>query len=116
MRSGSTRVPSPSPARRTAALDARGNYEGQCALIVDVNLRVPHAERFQNLFGLPADRLAVVGLYPGLEFNCDAAAFVGFNAHMQIRADIRARVAGFAGASFGCAVITSPFLFVADTS
>ncbi len=42
--------------------DARRDHEGQSAFIVDLHLSMPHAKRFQHFFGLPADRVAVVGL------------------------------------------------------
>src|SRR5205807_4316554 len=80
--------------------DARGNHERQRALIVDLNLSVLHTERLEHFFRLPADRVPVVGLDPRLEFNVDAAAFAGFDPHVEVRADISAPVAGFARTYF----------------
>ena len=92
--------PAPESRPPDGRFDARGNHEGQCALIVDLHLGVPDAEGLKHFFGLPADRVAVVGFDPRLEFNRDAAALAGFDADVEIGADLCARVARFANAEF----------------
>src|ERR1019366_2359743 len=73
--------------------DARGNYKGQSAFIMDLNLGVPHPECLKHFFSLPVDRVAVIRFHSRLKLNVNAAALARFDAHVKIRPDLRARVA-----------------------
>ena len=62
------------PRRR---FDARRNHKRQRAFVVDRNLRVPHAERREDLFSLLVDGITIVSFDARFELDVDAATLRG---------------------------------------
>src|SRR5579862_480925 len=89
------------PGAAHGGFNARRDNEGKRTLVLNVDLRMTHAQSFEHFFSLAANGVAIVGFDAGLKVNLNAATIPRFNSHAKVGADVGTSVAGLAHASFG---------------
>jgi hypothetical protein len=85
------------PGTLCGGLDASGNYEWESAFIVNRNVSVLDKERIEHLACLREDGFAVIGGHAGFQGDFKAPIVAGFEADVEVGADVFAPVSGFGG-------------------
>src|ERR1700757_3086795 len=55
-----------------------------------------HSQRFEHFLGLLANRIAIIRFHARGQLDRDSATFARLDPHVQVRANLRTRVPGFA--------------------